>query len=117
MIVQLLKSLTSKKIKEDVGGPVMIAAMTASSVALGPYWVFSMLGSLSLSLAVINLIPLPVLDGGHLAILGLEAIRKKRLTQEQSYAVQLVGLAIIAVLVVTVMFSDITKILGGKIPQ
>ena len=76
----LVATLTSRSIAQNVGGPVMIAKVTQSSVALGPYWVLATLGGLSLSLAVINLIPIPVVDGGHLALLAVEAVRKKRLT-------------------------------------
>lgn len=117
MVVILVKTLTSKEIKTGVGGPVMIANVTKTAVALGPYWVFFTLGQLSLSLAVINLIPIPVFDGGHLAILGTEALRRKRLTREQMQVVQMVGLAIIGLLVVVVLFSDISKIVGGQVPQ
>ena len=115
--VQVLQTLTSKRIKDEVGGPVMIARVTASSVALGPYWVVVMLGSLSMSLAIINLIPLPVVDGGHLAILAVEAIRRKRLTQEQMQAWTMVGIVILVGIVVLVLWSDIFKITQGLVPQ
>ena len=115
--VQVLQTLTSKRIKDEVGGPVMIARVTASSVALGPYWVMVMLGSLSMSLAIINLIPLPVVDGGHLAILAVEAIRRKRLSQELMQAWTLVGIVILVGIVVLVLWSDIFKITQGLAPQ
>lgn len=117
MAMNLVHILTSKDIKDNVGGPIAIASMTHITVALGPYYVLLMLGNLSLSLAFINLIPIPVLDGGHLAILGLEAIRRRRLTMEQMQVVQMVGLAIVGMLIVLVFFSDITKIVGGNLPQ
>ena len=113
----LIGALTTSRIKKEVGGPVMIAKMTASSVALGPYWVFNMLGGLSMSLAIINLIPIPVLDGGHLLILGVEAIRRKRLTIQEMQVVMMVGLVIIGLLIVTVLWSDIFKWTQGLIPQ
>lgn len=117
MAGQLVKTLTSSRIKKDVGGPIMIAKIAGQSVTLGPYYVVIMLGGLSMSLAFINLVPIPVLDGGHLAILAVEAIRRKRLTQEQMATVQMVGLAIIVVLVIVVFTSDIFKIASGKVPQ
>ena len=118
-IVQMLaKTLTSKRIKEDIGGPVMIAKVTQTSVALGPYWVLLLLGSLSLSLAVINLVPIPaILDGGHLILLGIEAVRKKRWSRNQMAVMQMVGFAIVAVLIALVFVSDITKMVSGQIPQ
>jgi len=113
----LIDTLFSEKVGEDVGGPVMIAKMTQSSVALGPYWVLMMMGMLSLSLAVINLLPIPILDGGHLAILALEAVRRRRLTLQQMQAVNTVGLAIVGTIIIAVLLSDITRVAGGMAPQ
>lgn len=113
----LIRVLTSEDIKESVGGPLMIASVTRSAVALGPYWILSTLAGLSLSLAFINLVPIPILDGGHLLIIAVEAIRRKRLTKEQMQAVQAIGLAMIALLFVVVMLADIAKFAGGKVPQ
>ncbi len=118
MMQMLMKTLTSKRIKEDVGGPVLIAKVTQSSVALGPYWVLLELGSLSLGLAVINLVPIPaVLDGGHLILLGVEAVRRKRWSKNQMATMQMIGLSLVAALIILIFVSDITKIMTGQIPQ
>lgn len=118
MVESLATTLTSRRIKEDVGGPVMIAKITQTSVAQGPDSVGLLLGSLSLSLAIINLVPIPaVLDGGHLLLLGIEAVRRKRWSRTQMQAMQMVGLAMIAVLIVLIVVSDITKIATGQVPQ
>ena len=113
----LLRILTSKRIAEDVGGPVMIAKVTAWSVALGPYYVVDMAGMLSLSLAFINLIPIPVLDGGLIVILIVEAVRRKRLSPQQAQAVTLAGFTTILVLAVLVLYLDIFRISQGLVPQ
>jgi len=118
MVELLAKTLTSKRIGSEVGGPIMIAKVTQQSVALGPYWVLIELGSLSLSLAVINLIPIPaVFDGGHLILLGIESIRKKRWTRSQMAMMQVAGLALVAALFIMIFVSDITKIVSGQVPQ
>ncbi|MFQ3548125.1 MAG: RIP metalloprotease RseP [Armatimonadota bacterium] len=114
MIVEVL---TSKKIKEEVGGPIMIAKITSSAVAIGPYYVFLTMGGLSLSLAFINLLPIPIVDGGHLVLIGLEAIRKKKLTQRQMQIWQTTGFFILAIILFLVISSDISKLIGGNIPQ
>ena len=113
----LLRVLTSKQIATDVGGPVMIAKATASSVALGPYYVVDMAGMLSLSLAFINLVPIPILDGGLIVILIIEAIRRKRLTPQQAQAVALAGFAVVLLLAVVIVYLDIFRITGGLVPQ
>ena len=62
---------------------------------------------LSISLGIMNLLPIPVLDGGHLMLLAVEAIRRRRLTVREIYTAQLVGLSIIGLLFVLVMYNDI----------
>lgn len=113
----IFSSLAPSRIGKNVGGPLLIARQTSIMVDLGPYYVVKLGGMLSMSLAIINLFPIPLFDGGHLALLGVEAVRRRRLTKEQMQWVQMAGLAIIGLLVVTVFFSDITKILGGQVPQ
>ena len=117
LVTLVVSSLSPGRIQESIGGPVMIAKHTSSMVALGPHYVVQMAGILSLSLAFINLLPIPVLDGGHLAILGIEALRRKRLTSQQMQMANLVGLAIIGMIVVTVLWSDIFKLTHGLVPQ
>lgn len=104
-------------VKQDVGGPIMIAKMTHTTSALGPYYLLSLMGGLSMSLAFINLLPIPVVDGGHLMILGIEKVRRKRLTPEQMGVFTLVGMAIIMALIVVVMSSDILKLINNLTPQ
>lgn len=113
----MVTTLASRKVKDDVGGPVMIGKITQSAVNLGPYWVIATLGSLSISLAVINLVPIPLLDGGVLAVLAVEALRRKRLSLREQNAVAMVGLMIICLLVVSVLYSDIFKLVKGLVPQ
>lgn len=113
----LVYALAPSRIGENVGGPVLIAQQTSMMVALGPYYVVQMAGMLSLSLAFINLLPIPVLDGGHLAILSIEAIRRKRLTPQQMQAAQMVGLVIIVTLVMVVLWNDIWKLTHGMVPR
>ncbi len=113
----VIAALAPSRIGKSVGGPVMIAKHTSSMVALGPYYVVQMAGILSLSLAFVNLLPIPVLDGGHLAIIAVEAIRRRRLTAQQMQVATLVGLAMIGMIVITVILSDIFKITHGLVPQ
>lgn len=118
MLSAVFAALAPSEIGENVGGPVMIAKQTSSMVALGLYYVISMAAALSMSLAVINLVPIPaVLDGGHILLIGIEAIRRKRFTPEQMARMQMVGLAMVGVLIVAVMWSDLFKLSKGLVPQ
>lgn len=115
--VFMVKTLTSPKVKEDIGGPVMITKMTNSAVKQGPYWVLSTLAALSISLAIINLLPIPILDGGVLVVIIVEALRKRRLSIQEQNAVTMLGLMIIGTLIVTVLYMDIFKLIKGLVPQ
>lgn len=103
--------------KKDIGGPLLIGKMTRVSVARGIYSVIFLLGALSMSLAFINLVPIPIVDGGHLVLLLIERLRRKRLTAEQMGWVNMVGLVILVGLFVAIMSSDIAKLAQRLVPQ
>ena len=65
----------------------------------------------SASLGIMNLIPLPGLDGGKLVILFIEAIRRKQLSREKEAVVNFVGFALLVMIMVIVMYNDILKIM------
>ncbi len=100
----------SGQAKDNVGGPIAIFQGTREAVSAGGSSPLELLGKLSLSIGIFNLLPIPVLDGGHIALLTLEAVRGRKLTAEQTQRVLTTGLAIIAVLFLYVMFNDITRL-------
>ncbi|MCR4989526.1 MAG: RIP metalloprotease RseP [Lachnospiraceae bacterium] len=103
--------------KDDVSGPVgIVKAVDDSYDFYKPYGVMAVIMSmvditmlLSANLAVMNLLPLPALDGGKLIFLIIEAIRRKPLPPEKEGYVNLAGMAFLLVIVVFVFFNDITK--------
>jgi len=66
-------------------------------------------------LGIVNLLPIPVLDGGYLMIFTVEAIRRRKLSPEAMARVQLAGLVIVLMIFVTVFSLDIYKLLTGKL--
>ena len=108
----LLITLTSKKIKSEVGGPISIGQAIHSDVQLGWYWVILRIGMLSLTIFVVNLFPIPVLDGGHLMLILIEKVRGRRLTKEQFEVVTAVGLAVIAALFVLLLYADVSRLIN-----
>jgi regulator of sigma E protease len=106
--------VASGAIAKNVGGPVAILKETADASKRGGPEPMSLLGQLSLSLGLFNLLPIPVLDGGHLLLLSIEGVRGRKLTAEQTSRVLTAGLAILACLFVLVMFKDIrAQFFGG----
>jgi len=98
-------------LSESVGGPISIFNILQQVNRLPGIYYFNVLASLSLSLALFNLFPIPVLDGGHMLVLTWEVLRRRRLEPETQKVVQLVGLAIIGVIFVLIMGKDISGLL------
>jgi regulator of sigma E protease len=114
-VLQLATVLRSPKgIKENVGGPIAMGQMAVSTQRLGPAPMILMAATLSLGLGIMNLLPIPILDGGHLLLLLVEKVRRRRLSPREVYGAQMVGLAMLALLVGFVMINDLTRTLAGK---
>jgi len=94
---------------EELGGPLRIAQMAGETAEKGAKYFISFLAMLSVNLAIINLLPIPVLDGGHLMMFGVEAIMRRPLSLRLQERVQQVGTAIMLFIVVLVMFNDLNQ--------
>lgn len=116
----LIALLSGRGSKDDVAGPVgMAQAIDEVKDAAAPYgpWVvllnmFNIAMLLSVNLGILNLLPLPAIDGGKLLFLLVEGIRGKPIPPEKEGIVHLVGFALLAVLAVAVMYNDIMRIVG-----
>jgi regulator of sigma E protease len=92
---------------QNVSGPITIARVANASAQLGPAWFLNFLALLSLSLAIINLFPIPVLDGGHLLYYLIELVKGSPLSERAMAAGQYVGLALLAGLMGLALFNDV----------
>jgi len=111
MFGDLVKSVTSQfAVPEGVAGPVGIATMTHLFVQEGLLALLRFTALLSLSLAVINIIPFPALDGGRLLFLFVEAIRGKRIPARWESAIHALGFFLLIGLILLVTYSDILNI-------
>ncbi len=106
--------LFSREVKDNVGGPIAIADATLSSVKRGPYGYMQLMGVLSLSLAIVNMIPIPVVDGGQMLLILIEAIRRRRFSPRTMEMSQRIGWTMIAVLFTVIMYMDLTKLAANK---
>jgi regulator of sigma E protease len=105
------KVLFSRYVGESVGGPIAIVSKVHEDSQEGPRQVLFTAALLSVSLCVFNLLPIPILDGGHLLLLFIEFIRRRKLSSREVYTAQMVGLSIIGVLFVLVTYNDIARII------
>jgi regulator of sigma E protease len=92
-------------------GPLAIADLSGSAARLGWRELLGLMTMISLNLAVLNLMPVPVLDGGQIAIILLEGVARRDLSVRVKERVTMVGAALILLLMVTVLYNDIARIL------
>jgi len=106
----LYKLITNPKaIKNNLGGPVMIYAMSAQTASKGLDSILSFIASISLILMIMNLLPIPILDGGHIFFCFVEGIRKKPLSLKVQIALQNIGLFILMFLMVFAFWNDLSR--------
>jgi regulator of sigma E protease len=91
-------------------GPVGIAQLSGESAELGWVALFGLMATISLNLGLLNLLPIPVLDGGHILIIGLEAVSRRDFSLQAKEKMLLAGFAVLMVLMVTVIYNDLTRI-------
>jgi regulator of sigma E protease len=110
MLGDMVKRHSLRDLRAHANGPVGIAEITYQAVNDGFVEVYFLTAQLSISLAIFNLLPIPILDGGHLLLFSLEGIRRgRRLTMQQQQNFLLTGLAIIGMLFVAIMINDLSR--------
>jgi regulator of sigma E protease len=102
-------------VRESVTGPLGIFYITSKAARLGMIAVLHLVAVLSVSLAIFNLLPFPVLDGGHLMFLGLEKIRGRGLSLKAERIITQVGVSLIITLALFVTYNDVMRIFGERI--
>lgn len=93
----------------DLGGPVAIYAGTSQATSLGVTGVLSFLATLSINLGIVNLLPIPALDGGKLLLNICEAIIRRPIPEKFELAINLIGFAFLMLLMILVTWNDIQR--------
>ena len=102
-------------LRESVTGPIGIFYITAKAAETGVIAVLNLMGILSISLAIFNLLPLPILDGGHLALLFVEKIRGRQISPKIERRITQTGFALIVTLAILVAYNDVLRFFGDRI--
>ncbi len=97
---------------KELGGPILIAQIAGKQMQAGWINLVFFMGLLSVNLGILNLLPIPVLDGGHLMFLSIEAIRRKPMTEKVQIVAQQIGIALLGTLMIFVFYNDIARIFG-----
>lgn len=101
---------TGRLSMDAISGPVGIISMTGDAAKLGLPYLLQLMATLSVSLAVLNLLPIPALDGGHLVFLILEGIRRKPISLKVQERFTQVGFSLLLLLMVFLIYNDLDNI-------
>ncbi|WP_319542828.1 RIP metalloprotease RseP [uncultured Pseudodesulfovibrio sp.] len=97
---------------EMVGGPIMLAQMVSQSAQSGVYDLLGMMAVISINLAIINLLPIPVLDGGHILFFSLEMVFRRPLNEKWKAMSMRLGLLVLLLLMSMAIFNDVRRLLS-----
>lgn len=105
--------ITLQPLQADVAGPIGIAHVTGQAVKFGVAAVLEFMGILSLNLAVLNVLPIPALDGGRLAFVFLEKILGRRIRPAFEKSTHQIGMIILFALILLISINDILRLVRG----
>ncbi|PKN22121.1 MAG: hypothetical protein CVU65_15570 [Deltaproteobacteria bacterium HGW-Deltaproteobacteria-22] len=100
-------------IKKSLGGPILIAKISGETFRAGLLPFFSLIAFISINLAVINLFPIPILDGGYLLLFLIEGITGKAIEDRPREIAQQIGLFILIMLMLFAFYNDIIRLVKG----
>ena len=103
--------LTRETPVRQLMGPVGIAQLSGSAAELGWVALLNLMAMISLNLGLLNLMPVPVLDGGHIAILAVEGLARRDLSVRMKERILVAGATVMVLLMVTVIYNDIARLM------
>jgi regulator of sigma E protease len=111
LTVESLYKLVAREVPlKSIGGPILIAQMAGQQAEMGLTYLVQFMAALSLNLFLINLLPIPILDGGHLFFFTIEAILGKPLPLQHREMAQGFGLMLLLALMILVFYQDILRL-------
>jgi regulator of sigma E protease len=109
-VESLYKLVTRQMSLKSIGGPILIAQVAGQQAEMGVTYLIQFMAALSVNLFLLNLLPIPILDGGHLFFFAIEAVRGKPVEIEYREMAQGVGLMLILALMILVFYHDILRL-------
>jgi regulator of sigma E protease len=102
--------LTRQTSPKQLMGPVAIAQLSGEQAQLGWIALLALMANISLNLGLLNLLPIPVLDGGHIFIMGMEGLARRDFSMRVKEKMLLAGFVVLMMLMVTAIYNDLTRI-------
>lgn len=106
----LVGLLTRDTPTSQLVGPVGIAQLSGSAAEIGWVSLFGLMSMISLNLGILNLLPIPILDGGHIAIMAMEGVSRRDFSVRLKERMLLAGFVVLMTLMVTVIYNDLTRV-------
>ncbi|HVP58201.1 MAG TPA: RIP metalloprotease RseP [bacterium] len=109
IFVLLHKWVTGQASRDMIGGPVRIGELAGETLRWGVTTFLAFIAALSAQLCLVNLLPVPVLDGGHLLLLAIETVTRRPITMRQRTIAQQIGFVFLVALMITITFMDVSR--------
>ncbi|MCF8032183.1 MAG: RIP metalloprotease RseP [Desulfarculaceae bacterium] len=113
IVMSVVKIIQAKVSVDNLGGPIMIAQVAGEAASQGLAPLISLAALISVNLAILNLLPIPALDGGHIFFFLIEAVTRRPVSVVMREKAQQVGMVVLILLMVFIFYNDIARIVGG----
>ncbi len=114
VVTSMWKIIKGSLSAKTVGGPILIAQMAGQEAKKGMGQFLSFIALISINIGLLNLFPIPILDGGHMALFGLQAVLRRPLDRRKLEVIQKVGLGLIIALMGLAFYNDVLRLLGPQ---
>ena len=112
IVIFFHRLLTLRASRDMIGGPVRIGEIAGESIRWGVDYMLALIATISAQLALINLLPIPILDGGHLLLLGVEAVGGRPITTRQRIIAHQIGFVFLIGAILAITFIDVSRFIG-----
>jgi regulator of sigma E protease len=113
IVVSVVKMVQGKISTQDIGGPILIAQAAGHQARMGLEYFLHFMAVISINLGILNLLPIPILDGGHLLFFAVEAIMRRPLEVRHREIAQQIGLVILIGIMAFAFYNDIARQISG----
>jgi regulator of sigma E protease len=113
-VVSIVKIIQGKISAKTIGGPILIAQLAGQQAKAGILSLIIFMAVISINLVILNVLPIPVLDGGHIMIFLIEALRGKPVSLKLRERAQQVGIFLIILIMLLVFYNDLSRIVGTQ---
>lgn len=111
ILIAIKKLVTGEESIKSLGGPIFIAKLAGESAKSGIWSLIGFMGFLSLNLGLLNIMPVPVLDGGHLVFISVESIIRRPIPIKLKLIMQQVGMALLLILITFIIYNDVLRVM------